>query len=201
MRLALLLSVCLTCACAVLDGSGPGQQQSRLARPVEYDVPIMLEAGALRSTPQQLQRLHSSLDSLLLNKGSFLELAAPKKGEGADDENSNPIYLLPADPNYSPTGPNGFFPNNWFNPLTTSNTVGVLPPGPAAATGPSVGGTGGPEADGGSGGTAERAEAAAPQASAAPPLAAAFRAVTYSGGLLAPVGGPLRYNPLTFDAV
>jgi len=204
MRLVWLLSIFLTCACAVSDGSRHDPQHSHIEKrsQAEYETPIIVEGGGLRGTAQHLQRLQSRLDSLLLSKASFLEVhATSKNAGGGNDEDSNPIYLLPADPNYSPTGPNGFFPNNWFNPLTTSNTVGILPPAPAAATGPDVGGAGGPGADGGGAAVAEDAAAAAPPAPAEPAPSPAFRALTYTGGLLSPGEGPLKYNPLTFDAV
>lgn len=69
--------------------------------------------------------------------------AAGATGNSDDDSGGNPIYLLPVDPNYAPSGPQGFFANSLFNPLNPSYaqfTGSTLPPANTSPQGPATAG-------------------------------------------------------------
>jgi len=96
-------------------------------------------------TPETVERTGEEarplVPSLLqLGEKTFIQVRT-RALSNDDDDSSNPIYLLPVDPNYAPSGPQGFFPSNMFGPMQPANNPSVSPPPPTAPQGPDLQGT------------------------------------------------------------
>jgi len=121
------------------------------SEPQSYVFPLFVETGAFS---QASAAMRAKLDARI--HATLLEHVSKRVGASEDEHgDSNPIYLLPADPNYAPTGPNGFFPNNWFNPVgAQGGSAGgsMSPPAPTEAQGPDTAGTVNPPGDTNTGG-------------------------------------------------